>query len=149
MLAAAANGATVDGVHLDDVRQELDDANKNDPGMKLATAIIDQYARRCGELRPGRREHRVRAGDAWTFVYALQHAGKNPTRAGLMKALKNMNTTANPFVYPGHQDQDRHAKDNFPLEQLSMIKWGGGATGDWQPFGRLLNGDPLARQTSL
>ena len=30
--------------------------------------------------------------------------------------------------------------DNFPIEQEQFIKWQGGATGDWQPFGKLLNG---------
>jgi hypothetical protein len=30
------------------------------------------------------------------------------------------------------------AKDNFPIEQEIMIKWGGGATGDWAPFGKLI-----------
>ena len=31
-------------------------------------------------------------------------------------------------------------KDAFPLEQLAMVKWRGGATGDWQAFGAVLNG---------
>ena len=41
---------------------------------------------------------------AWTYVDALKHAGANPTRASLMKALRNLNETGankNPFVYPG------------------------------------------------
>ena len=71
------------------------------------------------------------------MVYALQHAGKTPTRAGLMKALKSLNTGGNPFVYPGIRLQTS-ARDNFPIEQEIMIKWAGGASGDWQPFGKLL-----------
>ena len=55
-------------------------------------------------------------GVAWNFVYALQHAGKNPTRASLMQALHSMNTTANPFVYPGIKIQTS-ATDDFPIEQ--------------------------------
>ena len=72
-------------------------------------------------------------------MYALQHAGKNPTRASLMAALHNLNTAKDPFVYPGIKLQTS-AKDNFPIEQEIMVKWAGGATGDWQPFGKLLSG---------
>jgi branched-chain amino acid transport system substrate-binding protein len=75
----------------------------------------------------------------WTFVYALQRAGNPPTRAGLMKAMHSLNTSQNPFVYPGIKLQTS-AKDNFPIEQEIMIKWSGGKTGDWHPFGKLLSG---------
>ena len=78
-------------------------------------------------------------GVAWTFVCALQHAGKNPTRASLMKALHSLNTSKNPFLYPGIKLQTS-AKDNFPIEQEIMIKWSGGKGGDWHPFGKLLSG---------
>jgi hypothetical protein len=54
-----------------------------------------------------------------------------------LKALKSLNTGANPFVYPGIKLQTS-AKDNFPIEQEIMIKWAGGATGDWAPFGSLI-----------
>jgi len=71
-------------------------------------------------------------------VYALQHAGKNPTRASLMHALHSLNTSKNPFVYPGIK-LNTSAKDNFPIEQEIMVKWAGGASGDWQSFGKLLD----------
>jgi hypothetical protein len=56
-----------------------------------------------------------------------------------MKSLHNMNTSKNPFVYPGINIQTS-GTDNFPIEQERMVKWAGGATGDWQPFGRLQSG---------
>ena len=40
------------------------------------------------------------------------------------------------------------AKDNFPSEQLVFIKWGGGATGAWTPFGKHLQQGQVGRQTS-
>ena len=55
-----------------------------------------------------------------------------------MAALHNLNTAKNPFVYPGIKLQTS-AKDNFPIEQEIMEKWAGGATGDWQTFGKLLD----------
>jgi hypothetical protein len=71
------------------------------------------------------------------FVYGLQHAGKNPTRASLMKALRNLNV-ADPFLYPGMKLQTS-PKDNFPQEQLVFEKWNGPATGQWQPFGKIIS----------
>jgi hypothetical protein len=55
-----------------------------------------------------------------------------------MKALHSLNTSKDPFVYPGIKLQTS-AKDNFPIEQEIMIKWAGGGTGDWQTFGKLLD----------
>ncbi|HZC30924.1 MAG TPA: hypothetical protein VE261_05350, partial [Gaiellaceae bacterium] len=55
----------------------------------------------------------------------------------LEAALHNMDTTKNPFVYPGIRIQTSKS-DGFPIEQLIMIKWSGGATGDWHSFCKLL-----------
>ncbi|HZR94314.1 MAG TPA: ABC transporter substrate-binding protein [Gaiellaceae bacterium] len=139
LLAAAANGAKVDGV-ISSAYTKSPTTMPNDAGMKLAGQIIDQYA-------PGLRASFDRGdgnvvyglGVAWTFVDALKRSGKTPTRAGLLRALHSMNTTKNPFVWPGIRLQTSR-KDNFPIEQLQMIKWQGGNTGDWQAFGKLLSG---------
>ena len=139
LLAAAKAGANVDGV-ISTSYVESSTTQKSLAGVKLAGQIIDQYA---PALRPsfdaGDGNIMYGFGVAWTFVYALQHSGKTPTRAGLMKALHSLNTSKNPFVYPGIK-LVTNAKDNFPIEQEIMIKWGGGATGDWTPFGKLQAG---------
>ena len=49
-----------------------------------------------------------------------------------------MNTGGDPFVYPGIKIQTS-ATDNFPIEQLIMEKWSGGAAGAMQAFGKLVN----------
>ena len=54
-----------------------------------------------------------------------------------MKALRNLNV-ADPFLYPGMKLQTSPT-DNFPIEQLVMLKWNGGATGQFQPFGTIQN----------
>ena len=139
LLAAAANGANVDGV-ISTSYVVSSTTQANLPGAKLATAIINQYAPSLqASFARGDGNVMYGFGSAWTLVYALQHAGKTPTRAGLMRALHNLHTGGNPFLYPGIRLQTS-AKDNFPIEQEIMIKWGGGASGDWTPFGKLLSG---------
>jgi branched-chain amino acid transport system substrate-binding protein len=140
MLAAGANGANLDGIitttYLD---SSTNPALANTAGVKLGTDILTKYA---PSLLPSWKQ-----GDAnvmyglaqgWTFVYALAHAGKNPTRASLLKAYKSLNTSKNPFVYPGIALQTS-ATDNFPIEQEILLKWSGGATGDFSPIGKLYN----------
>jgi branched-chain amino acid transport system substrate-binding protein len=138
MLAAAANGADLTNV-FGTTYVKSPTTDKGDPGIVLAGNIIDKYA---PALRASfdRGDTNITYGlaKAWNFVYALKKAGKNLTRAGLVRALNTMNTKADPFLPAGFVIKTGR-KDAFPLEQLRMIKWGGGATGDWEGFGRLLN----------
>jgi len=131
---AAANGADVNGVISTNYVNYATTVDANTPGAKLAKAIIAKYAPSL-DLNDGNVEYGL--GAAWMFVYALQHAGKNPTRASLEKALHSLNV-ADPFLYPGIKLQTSKT-DNFPVEQLIFEKWNGGATGQWQPFGKLYN----------
>src|SRR5919198_1596663 len=140
LLSAAAAGANVDGV-ISTTYVKSSTVNKNDASIALIGQILDKYA---PSLKPsfdrGDTNIVYGFGVAYTFVQALQKAGKNPTRATLMNSLHNMEIK-NPFTYPGIVIKtSSKAKDNFPIEQEIMIKWQGGATGDWQPFGKLLNG---------
>jgi branched-chain amino acid transport system substrate-binding protein len=138
-LAAAKAGASLDGI-ISTTYVASQTLQPNLPGMKLAKSIIHTYASALDDdFAAGDLNLVYGLGSAWTFVYALKHAGKNPTRASLMKALRTMNTSKNPFLYPGITLQTSK-KRTFPMEQLNMIKWSGGATGDWHPFGKLLTG---------
>jgi branched-chain amino acid transport system substrate-binding protein len=138
-LLAGQNGANLDGiVSTTYVGSQTQQANL--PGMKLAKSIIHKYAPALDQdFAQGDLNLVYGLGSAWTFVYALKHAGKNPTRASLMKALRTMNTSKNPFLYPGITLKTSK-KRTFPMEQLQMIKWSGGAGGDWHAFGKLLGG---------
>jgi branched-chain amino acid transport system substrate-binding protein len=135
---AAKNGAKLDGV-ISTTYVESQTVQANLPGMKLAKKIIHTYAPNL--------DQQFAAGDqnlvyglavGWTFVDALKHAGKNPTRKSLMHALRNMNEKNNPFIYPGMVVKTSK-KRTFPMEQLIFIKWSGGNSGDWHHFGKVLN----------
>jgi len=138
MQIAANNGANLNGV-LSTSYTLSPTANANMAGVKLAKKIIHQYA--PGGV--GSLDAQFAAGDGnlvyglavgWTFVDALKHAGKNPTRASLMRALRHMNEKNNPFIFPGMVVKTSK-KRTFPMEQLIFLKWAGGAGGDWKTQG--------------
>ena len=116
LLAAAATGANVDGV-ISSAYTESSTTQRNLPGVKLANPD-HRAVRTVAPAELPRATGTSSTGSAWRgrSSYALQHAGKNPTRASLMKALHSLNTSKNPFVYPGIKIQTS-AKDNFPIEQ--------------------------------
>lgn len=136
LLAAAEAGANLNGL-ISSSYLESPTTQPNLAGMKLGKQIIGQYAPAlASDWALGDSNLVYGFGVAWTFVYALEHAGKNPTRASLVAALHNMNTAANPFVYPGIKIHTTPA-DGFPIDQLIPIKWSGGPGGDFHPFGKL------------
>jgi branched-chain amino acid transport system substrate-binding protein len=138
MLAAGQNGANLNGV-ISTTYQPSESAQPNMPGIKLAKKIIHKYAPALdSDFALGDTTLIYGMGTAWTFAYALQHAGKNPTRASFMHAMRSMNTKKNPFVWPGMAVKTSKTR-TFPMEQLIFIRWSGGAGGDWQTFGKVLN----------
>jgi branched-chain amino acid transport system substrate-binding protein len=139
MLAATQSGASLDGI-ISTTYVASQTLQPNLPGMKLAKSIIHKYAPSLdADFAAGDLNLVYGLGVAWTFVHALKHSGKNPTRPRLMKALRTMNTSKNPFLYPGITLKTSKLR-TFPMEQLIMTKWSGGATGDFHPFGKLLSG---------
>jgi branched-chain amino acid transport system substrate-binding protein len=142
-LAAEANGADVNGVISSAYLQSYS-VSPNLPGMKLAKKIIDASGNAGLQQALAQGDGNIIYGlaSAWTFVDALKHAGKNPTRASLMHALRTLKETGknkNPFVYPG-MSVKTSSKRNFPMTQLKLEKWSGGNSGDWHTFGKLYTG---------
>jgi branched-chain amino acid transport system substrate-binding protein len=137
LLIAAANGAKLDGL-ISSGYLASQTTQPSLAGIKLGRAIIAKYQPGLlNDWAAGDSNLVYGLGVAWNFVYALQHAGKNPTRASLMRSLRSMNTNRDPFVYPGIRLKTS-ARDGFPIEQLIMNKWSGGAEGAMHPFGPLL-----------
>jgi hypothetical protein len=71
---------------------------------------------------------------AYTFVDALRHAGRNPTRRSVMNAVNHLNERNNPFVLPGMVVRTG-GSDRYPLDQARLQRW---TKGKWVSFGGLL-----------
>jgi len=101
------------------------------PGMKLYRKVMAKYYS-SGKVTDAFNVYGM--GQGWAFVYALRHAGKNPTRKSLMYALTHTSTKANPFLLPGMVTKTS-PKDHFPLEQALLDKF---SNDHFVPFGKLL-----------
>jgi branched-chain amino acid transport system substrate-binding protein len=70
---------------------------------------------------------------AYAMVEALKQAGKNPTRASLLKAATHLDIT-NPFLLPGLRLQTS-PKDYFPLQKAYQVVY---KNGFWNVVGKPL-----------
>jgi branched-chain amino acid transport system substrate-binding protein len=119
----------------------LDPANpiyNKAPGMKLYRQIMAKYDPK-GNANDGLNLYGV--AKAWTTVKVLQAAGKNLTRAGLMKAARNMNYSAalknaNPFALPGVKVFTKGGYQ-YPISQVTLVQYQNNV---FQPLGKLING---------
>ncbi len=106
------------------------------PGMKLYRAIMAKYDPK-GNANDPLNLYGVSA--AWLTTKVLTAAGKNLTRAGLMKAARSMNftgPTANPFSLPGMSIITK-GNDQYPVSQVKLVRY---TNHVFQPFGGLING---------
>jgi branched-chain amino acid transport system substrate-binding protein len=72
---------------------------------------------------------------AYTFVEALKKAGRNPTRASVVRAVANLNLRNNPFLIPGVTVKTS-ATDHFPLDQGQLQRW---SKNQWNPLGKVIS----------
>ncbi len=70
-------------------------------------------------------------------MQAMYKAGKSPTRASLMNALLNLNTT-NRFALPGVRLKTSKT-DHFVISQMRLQRFNNGI---WSPIGSLVEGRP-------
>jgi ABC-type branched-subunit amino acid transport system substrate-binding protein len=108
---------------------------KKDPGVALAARIIRKYVPggnpSDGFLVAGMAE-------AYSFVDALKHAGKNLTRKGLMNAVTHMSEASNPFLVPGVTVHTTPTF-RFPISSVQLQRW---HDGHWVPFGGVVSAKP-------
>ena len=72
---------------------------------------------------------------AYDTVRLLRMAGRNPTRASLMRATQRMNWV-NPFTIKGVRVKTSR-RDRFPISQMKIMRY---RNGTWVEVGRLLEG---------
>src|SRR4051794_15638334 len=119
----------------------LDPANpiyNKQPGMKAYRQIMAKYDPK-GNANDGLNLYGV--AKAWTTVQVLQAAGKNLTRAGLMKATRNMSFStakknANPFALPGVRVFTKGGYQ-YPISQVTLVQY---QNNTFKPLGKLING---------
>jgi len=72
---------------------------------------------------------------AFTLVGALKHAGRNLTRAGIMRAITHLNERNNPFVLPGITIRTTPSS-RFPVVQAKLERY---HNGGWVLFGPVVS----------
>ena len=136
-IAAKSGSAITSGTFT--VNYLLDPTNPtydNLPGMKLYRQIMAKYDPK-GNVNDQLNVYGM--AKAWNTVEVIRAAGKNLTRAGLMKVVRSMNfsgKTANPFLLPGIAIKTK-GRDQYPISQVNLVQFNGK---DFKPVGGLIEG---------
>jgi ABC-type branched-subunit amino acid transport system substrate-binding protein len=97
----------------------------NDPVLALYKKVLSQYCtpQPCD---PVDQTYFAGMGGAWVFVDILKSLGKNVTRDGIMKAVRNMNIKDDPFALPGAVLKTG-GDQQWPSTQLALEHFQGGS----------------------
>jgi len=132
---ARSSAATVNGsISAAYLKDPAAPAWNNDATVKQYKALMAKYNPN-GRVTDGLNFYGF--AKAHTFVRAMYKAGKNPTRAGLMRALLSFNETS-PFLLPGSRLKTS-ATDHFIISHQQMQRYNNGS---WSLIGRLVDGRP-------
>jgi ABC-type branched-subunit amino acid transport system substrate-binding protein len=108
-----------------------DPAWRDDAGIKLYRSIMARY----GKGSVGDVYNVYAMAVAHELVTALRAAGRNVTRASLVKAVTSLDDRTNPFVLPDVRVRTTNA-DRFAIKQGRMQRW---ATSRWIGYGPILS----------
>ena len=131
-IAAASSGKVAEGaLSIVFLKDPNDPSLRGDAGTKLYRSIMTKYGK--GDVNDVYNVYAMAAAHA--FVTALQNAGRNPTRASLLRAATNLTDAKNPFFLPGITVQIK-PNDRFAVKQARLQKW---TKGRWVAYGPVLN----------
>jgi branched-chain amino acid transport system substrate-binding protein len=123
------NGAVSSG-YLKNVSNEK---YANDAAVKQYRALLGKYGPSGADANNGFYYYGV--AKAYDTAKVLFNAGKNPTRASLMRAVLNMNWV-NPYAIQGIRVKTSKS-DHFPISQIKLARYTGGS---FSEFGPLIKG---------
>jgi branched-chain amino acid transport system substrate-binding protein len=124
----ATNGA----ISLAFLKDPTDPRLAKDRGVKLYKSIMRKYG---GGANPDAVAHFYGMAVAFTMVDALRHAGKNLTRASLLKAATHLNERNNPFMRKGVVIRTTPS-DYFPIDRVQLQRY---KKTRWVPLGGLVS----------
>jgi len=127
--AGTSKKQTEGSISLVFLKDPTDPKWKKDPGSRLYRSIMKKY--KGGNPNDVYAVYGMSA--AHTFVAALKKAGKNPTRASIMRAATSLNVKNDPFLLPG-MTVHTSKTDHFPLDQAKLQRY---HNGHWVSFGGL------------
>ncbi len=111
------------------LKDPTDPALVKDPGVKLYKQILRRY---LPDSKPREVANMYGMAAAYTMVDALRRAGKQPTRASLLRAATHLNER-NPFLVKGVAVKTG-PNDYYPVERTRMLRF---HAGRWRQFGGL------------
>jgi branched-chain amino acid transport system substrate-binding protein len=134
VLTLASEGGSnkvVDGtVSVTFLKDPTDPKWRTDAAIRLYRSLMAKYARGANVNDV---YHVYGMAVAFTTVEALERAGKNLTRAGLLRVLDRLTVANNPFLLPGVTVKTGPG-DRFPIEQMQLQRW---ERRGWRSFGGL------------
>jgi branched-chain amino acid transport system substrate-binding protein len=111
---------------------------KRDKGIRMFQSILKKYGSDIGSRDLENGFFTAGMATAYTMVDTLKKAGRNPTRASVMRAATHLTEKGNPFVLPGIVIRTTPTS-RFPLTQVRLQRWSNRA---WHPFGKLISAKP-------
>jgi branched-chain amino acid transport system substrate-binding protein len=140
MRAAAAAGASslVNGAYSTSYGKDPSDPRwANDPAIKAYKEILGKY---CATCNPNDAFNLYGFGVGDVLIRAMIKAGKNLTRASLVKASMNLNIRKPPYGLPGvNVTTSDKCKDYFPISVLYLARY---TDGRFVEFGKPFDGRP-------
>jgi branched-chain amino acid transport system substrate-binding protein len=131
----SSNAATVNGsISAQYLKDPASPAFANDATVRQYKELMAKYNPR-GNVNDGLNFYGFAKAD--TFVRAMYKAGRNPTRAGLMRALLSFNEP-NRFLLSGSRLKTS-ASDHFIISHQRLMTYNNGA---WSSAGPLVDGRP-------
>ena len=129
---ASSSRATEGSISIVFLKDPTDPRWAKDRGVKLFRSILKKYNHGKG-LTDVYNVYGM--SSAFTLVDTLKRAGKNLTRAGVMRAATHLNERNNPFLLPGVTVRTT-SSDHFPLAQAKLERY---HDGRWVYFGPLVS----------